>query len=475
MTRRLVIAGTGSGTGKTTLTIGLMAALRKRGHVVQGFKCGPDYIDPTYHTAVTGRVSRNLDSWMTSPAIVKEVFSIGSAGADISIVEGVMGMYDGKDPASDEGSSAHIAEITASPVVLVVNCQSMARSAAAIVKGFQAFSPKVRIAGVICNRVGSANHFRIVRTAIEQTCGVPVLGYLERHEGIEIPERHLGLVPSIERGELDGLFEQLAELVEQTLDIEQLLQLAECEPLEAALELFAARSADGSGRPDDAAHKRVKIAVARDAAFHFYYPENLELLEAGGAELVYFSPLAGEQVPDEAAGLYIGGGFPEEFAAVLTEQTAVMQSIRQAVEDGMPTIAECGGFMYLTEAIETTDGGRYPMVGLIPGYVRMQRKLAALGYREMRGMGEHPFLLPEETARGHEFHYSTYHPGDEGALKPAYQVKGMRGEKLDGHMSANLVAGYTHMHFASAPQLPARMVEACRNYKNQKQGADAKL
>ncbi|MCF2944672.1 cobyrinate a,c-diamide synthase [Paenibacillus tarimensis] len=473
VTRRLVIAGTGSGAGKTTLTIGLMAALRKRGLVVQGFKCGPDYIDPTYHTAVTGRISRNLDSWMTSPSIVKEVCSTGSAGADISIVEGVMGMFDGKDPASDEGSSAHIAEITASPVVLVVNCQSMARSAAAVVKGFQTFSPSVRIAGVICNRVGSANHFRIVRTAIEQTCAIPVLGYLERYDGIEIPERHLGLVPSIERGELDGLFEQLAELVEQTVDLEQLLKLAECESIDMVPELFAARTAGAAERPA-AIDKRVKIAVARDAAFHFYYPENLELLEANGAELVYFSPLAGEPVPGDAAGLYIGGGFPEEFAAVLTEQAAVMQSIRQAVKDGMPTIAECGGFMYLTEAIETTDGGRYPMIGLIPGYVRMQRKLAALGYREMRGMGKHPFLLPEETARGHEFHYSTYQTGDEGELNPAYQVKGMRGEKLDGHMSANLVAGYTHMHFASAPQLPARMVEACRNYKDKIQGAEAK-
>ncbi|MBW7474351.1 cobyrinate a,c-diamide synthase [Paenibacillus oenotherae] len=464
MHNRIVIAGTGSSVGKTTLTLGIMAALRHRGLTVQGFKCGPDYIDPTYHTAVTGRTSRNLDSWMLETEDLKAVFLRGSEGADISIIEGVMGLFDGKNPLSNEGTTAEISCIIGAPVILVVNCQSMARSAAAIVKGFQCFSDDVQIKGVIANKVGSSNHYKLVKSAIEQECGIPVLGYLPRESGIAIPERHLGLIPSVERGELDELFSKLAQLIGETIDLDRLLEVA------ASRSTVQSDSRLFRPSPELAAAGNVRIAVARDAAFHFYYPENLELLEASGAELAFFSPLAGEAVPPDVSGLYLGGGFPEEFAETLAGNEGVKASVREAVQSGMPTLAECGGYMYLTEAIVSTDGHRHAMVGLIPGEVTMQKKLAALGYREVTAAAGHYLIEAGETAKGHEFHYSTYnalgHAGE-----PAYTVKGMRGTQPDGYRTANLSAGYTHLHFASAPFIPQRFVKACRQY----QGHDTEI
>ncbi|MCQ6279453.1 cobyrinate a,c-diamide synthase [Bacillus sp. EB600] len=450
--RRLVIAGTGSGVGKTTITIGLMSALRKKGYTVQGFKCGPDYIDPTYHTAVTGRVSRNIDSWMLNHEMVKEIVSRGSEGADISIIEGVMGFFDGKDPTNNNGSTAEISIITESPVVLVVNCASMARSAAAIVKGFQVFLKEAKIVGVIANSVGSEGHFKIVKTAIEQECGIPVIGYLKKDRQLTIPERHLGLIPSIERGELDPFFDQLGDLILETIDVDTIFDLAKASPLEIQESQFTRRE-----------KKAVRIAVARDAAFNFYYQENFEMLEAFGAELVEFSPLKGEALPDHVDGLYIGGGFPEEFAEELAEQSGVKDSIRTAIEKGLPTLAECGGFMFLTESIETTDEKRYEMVGIIPGRVKMQTKLAALGYREITAEEGNFLLNGDLKARGHEFHYSTFHPKTE--IQPAYQTKGMRGFKQEGFMKGNLIAGYTHFHFGSCPGMVENWIKKCKEWQ----------
>jgi cobyrinic acid a,c-diamide synthase len=451
--RRLVIAGTGSGVGKTTITIGLMAALKKKGYTVQGFKCGPDYIDPTYHTAVTGRPSRNIDSWMLDHELVQEIVARGASGADISIIEGVMGFFDGKDPATNAGTTAEISIITKSPVVLIVNCASMARSAAAIVKGFQTFAPETNIVGVIANRVGSTGHFNIVKTAIEQECGIPVVGYLIRDDELTIPERHLGLVPSIERGELNPFFNKLADSVLATVDVDRLYELAHAPVLEIPPESQFAKRQEPS----------VKIAVAKDAAFNFYYKENLELLEAYGAELVPFSPLKGETLPEKIDGLYLGGGFPEEFAAELAAQTAVKQSIKKAIAAGLPTLAECGGFMFLTEAIETTDGQQYEMVGLIPGTVKMQTKLAALGYRQISGTEGNFLFRGNLRAKGHEFHYSTFHP--RGEITSAYQTKGMRGTKPEGYLNDKLIAGYTHFHFGSCPRMVENWINQCKEYK----------
>ncbi|BAQ10049.1 ccobyrinic acid a,c-diamide synthase [Bacillus sp. OxB-1] len=455
--RRLVIAGTGSGVGKTTITIGLMAALMKKGLTVQGFKCGPDYIDPSYHTAVTKRVSRNLDSWMLGRETVLDIFTHASRDADISIMEGVMGFFDGKDPKTDVGSTAEISVITKSPVLLVVNCASMARSAAAIVKGFQTLSSEPNVVGVIANRVGSEGHFNIVKTAIEQECGIPVIGYLKRENGIEIPERSLGLIPSIERGELDPFFEQLGELVSGTVDLEKLLEISQAEPLSFPKEesLFT-----GSAAPS------VRIAVAKDAAFNSYYMENFELLESHGAELVPFSPLADEPVPADCDGLYIGGSLPEEFVSAVSNSTRTKQSIRDAVANGMPTFAEGGGFSYLTESITKTDGQVGVTAGVIPGNVTMHKSLKAIGYREIKGRDEN-FLLPaNKEAKGHEFHYSTFEANF--PLQQAYETKGMRGIKADGVATQNLVAGFPQFHFATCLDVITRWIDACQAYQNTK-------
>lgn len=470
MQRRLIIAGTGSGVGKTTWTIGLMAALRGRGNVVQGFKCGPDYIDPSYHTAVTGRPSRNLDSWMMGERAVREAFIKGSEGADISIIEGVMGLFDGKSALSNESSTAHIGEILETPILLVVNVQSMGRSAAAIVRGFQQFAEGVRIAGVIANNAGSGGHYQLVKDAVEQMCGIPVVGWMDRDAQLSIPERHLGLVPSIERGEMDAYITRLGERVAENLELDRVLQLAECPDLAPAQPLVDATLVPPLSIASALVAPRVRVAVARDAAFHFYYPDNLELLERCGAELAYFSPLAGEPVPPDADGLYIGGGFPEEFAERLAGQHAGKQAVRRAIEDGMPTLAECGGFMYLTESIRDTRGQEYAMVGLIAGQCRMQTKYAAMGYREVKGQPGNFLLNEGESARGHEFHYSAFHPAGDLALSPAYVSESRWGTKPEGYLTPNLVAGYTHLHFASRPELADRWVAACARYRNIRRG-----
>ncbi|MET4563108.1 cobyrinic acid a,c-diamide synthase [Lysinibacillus parviboronicapiens] len=451
-TNRFVLAGTGSGVGKTTFTIGLMKALQEKGNIVQGFKCGPDYIDPSYHTAVTGRVSRNIDSWMFSQDAVRDIVARASMDADVSIIEGVMGFYDGKSPLSDAGSAADISVITESPVILIVNCASMARSVAAVVKGFQLLSDKPNIVGVIANQVGSVGHYEIAKAAIEQECGIPVIGYLKREADIDIPSRHLGLIPAIERGELDSFFDKLGALMAETIDLEQLLDLTKAPVLAETGDLF-----------DQQEDQHIHIAIAKDAAFNFYYEENLALLRAKGATLQFFSPLANEPVPPEADGLYIGGGFPEEFAEILAGNAIAKKSITEVVNKGLPTLAECGGFMYLTEAITNSTGQRYDMLGIIPGEVAMQTKLAALGYREISGTQANFLIGEDEEAKGHEFHYSKYSGVHE---TPAYETKGRFGKKQEGYQAGNLVAGYTHFHFVSNPKLVDNWLAACKKVKN---------
>lgn len=454
MGKRLIIAGTGSGVGKTTITIGIMSALKKKGLTVQGFKCGPDYIDPSYHTAVTERSSRNLDSWMLEEAVLKDIFVRASHTADISIIEGVMGFLDGKDPKSNKGSTADISKIIQSPVVLVVNCASMARSAAAIVKGFQVLAKGANVVAVIANKVGSEGHFQIVKTAIEQECDVPVVGYLKKNIDINIPERHLGLIPSIERGELDPFFDKLGDLILETVNVDKLIELSQATELQVDVSqsLF-----------QETKEKSVRIAVAKDAAFNFYYQENLELLEAKGAELIYFSPLKGEVLPNSVDGLYIGGGFPEEYAKQLSKAEEVNKSITTMIKKGLPTLAECGGFMYLTEGIQSTDETFFKMLGVIPGKVIMQKKLVALGYREINGLQGNFLFKNKLCAKGHEFHYSTYENKHE--IPYAYETKGRKGIKREGYMTENLVAGYTHFHFASCPEMVDAWIHKMYSWK----------
>ena len=302
--------------------------------------------------------------------------------------------------------------------------------------------------------MGSAGHYELIRKAVEKECGIPVIGYLAKDDRLRMPERHLGLVPSIERGELTPFFDLLSETIQKNFDLDRLYQIMGTETIESPHILFGTKKQES----------KVRMAVAFDEAFHFYYPENLELLEHYGAELTFFSPLKGEQVPLGVHGLYIGGGFPEEFAAELSAKNDVLLSVREAIQSGMPTVAECGGFMFLSESIESVDGKEYPMAGLIPGKVKMHRKLATLGYREVRGMDKNFFIGTNDLVKGHEFHYSTFESSQE--LTSAYTTTGRRGTKQEGILLNNLVAGYTHIHFGSAPELAQRWVEQCMGFKN---------
>lgn len=453
--QRLVIAGVSSGVGKTTITLGLMAALKQRGLNVQGFKCGPDYIDTSFHTAVTERPSRNIDSWMFSKNVMKEIFVNGSNRADISIIEGVMGLYDGRTATSNEGTTAEISILLDSPIVLVIDCSLMARSAAAIVKGYQLLDDRVKIVGVIANKVGSIGHYQIIKDAVEQECAIPVCGYLLNDSKVTMPERHLGLVPLTESRNVKRLFSKLAKLVEETINVEQIIELSKSKPLavDVSDSIFIKQPSNG-----------LKIAIAKDQAFNFYYQENIDLIEAYGAECLYFSPLRGEEIPKEADGLYIGGGFPEQFAEELSKRVAVNHSIKQRIEDGLPTIAECGGFMYLAESIETKAENHYQMVGVIPGSIKMENSLQGFGYREITGQSGNYLFSNDQTARGHEFHYSSFNPKE--PTMSAYHTIGVFGECVEGVITNNVIAGYTHIHFASCPKLVENFFNKCLEMKN---------
>ncbi|ETT77511.1 cobyrinic acid a,c-diamide synthase [Paenibacillus sp. FSL R7-277] len=492
---RLVIAGTGSGSGKTTVTLGLMRAFARRGLKVQGFKCGPDYIDPAYHTAVTGHPSRNLDSWMTSSDYLQEYFLQASADADLSVIEGVMGLYDGKEDTALTGSTAEIAILTASPVLLVVDVRSMGRSAAAIVLGFRQLEPQVQIAAVLVNRCGSEGHYRLVKAAIEAACGIPVIGWLPRDSGLDIPERHLGLLPAVERGELAPLFERAADMLEQGTDLERLLELAAAAPAvqgqpvspEQEALLACMQMPDQQVRsltyaaelcnPAAQIHKTQAgpagpgplIAVARDAAFNFYYADNLELLAREGAKLVYFSPLSGEGIPPEADGIYLGGGFPEEFAAVIAANQLFLSGLRSAAAAGMPLYAECGGYMVLARSLTDRNSRVHEMAGIVPAHTVMQERRAALGYREVTALHDCLLLKQGERLRGHEFHYSVMSYLDGEARNYAYESKGRGGSQPEGYISGSIMAAYAHIHLASHLPAAARLVAACRAYRDSKQ------
>lgn len=480
---RFVVAGTGSGSGKTTVTLGLMRAFARRGLKVQGFKCGPDYIDPAYHSAVTGRSSRNLDSWMTTGAYLQEYFLRSSEEADVSVIEGVMGLYDGKEDTALTGSTAEIAILTDSPVLLVVDVRSMGRSAAAIVLGFQQLEPDVHIAAVIVNRCGSEGHYRMVRAAIEAACGIPVIGWLPRDGGLDIPERHLGLLPAVERGELEPLFEHAADLLAQGTDLEQLLELANAAPAlqyppeSEAVPQEHVQPEKGSALPAPAVLTALKetealaeltpvIAVARDAAFNFYYADNLELLVRAGARLITFSPLSGEGIPPEADGIYIGGGFPEEFASRIAANSLFLDGLRAAAAAGMPLYAECGGYMILARRLTDRSGEVHEMAGIIPAHAVMQERRAALGYREVTALQDNLLLKQGDRLRGHEFHYSvmSYPAGEPRTY--AYESKGRSGSQPEGYISGNIMAAYTHIHLASCFPAAERLVAACRMYRS---------
>ncbi|MEM7348916.1 MAG: cobyrinate a,c-diamide synthase, partial [Chloroflexota bacterium] len=416
MTAKLLIAGTNSGVGKTTITMGLIAALRRHGQSIQPFKAGPDYIDPTYHTLAAGRSCRNIDTWMVPPSRALSLFDQAVQTADLAVIEGVMGVFDGFSYETEEGSSAQIAKLTGAPVLLVLDVGKMARSAGAIAYGYTNFDPDLTIAGFILNRCGSQSHYEGVKLAVEQATQRPVVGWLPKDADLHIPERHLGLVPTDERGELTSFINHAADVIEQYFDLEQILALANNEtdqregkpPLNPPQKGRSASPSLKQSVSKDYSQSPINLAIARDAAFSFYYEDNLDLLREAGAKITFFSPLTDTDLPPNTHGIYLGGGFPEMFPAQLATNASIKTALQQARKANIPIYAECGGFMYLTEAIIDLDGETHPMVGLVPGITRMQPRLVSLGYRIVESFTGN-FLLPQGiTTRGHEFHWSTW-------------------------------------------------------------------
>jgi cobyrinic acid a,c-diamide synthase len=460
MAGRLMIAGSHSGVGKTTITVGLIEALRHRGLSVQPFKVGPDYIDPTYHTLAAARPCRNLDTWMLPAERVRDLFERAAQSADLAVIEGVMGLYDGFGYSDETGSSAEVAKLLDCPVVLVLDASKMARSAGAIALGYRRFDEHTPLAGFIVNRTASAQHGRGVTMAIEQATGLPVFGWLPRAAPLQVPERHLGLVPTVEPGRWEEFTRTAGDAVARNVDIDALLTVARPFGHDATAERgLISRSAGASRRTGG---KHPVIAVARDEAFHFTYEDNLDLLRDAGANIALFSPLHDTALPERTAGIILGGGFPEIYAERLAANRAMHAALRAAHERMLPIYAECGGLMYLAESIIDGRGGVHPMVGLLPGHCRMAGRLT-LGYRTARCMGDSWFLRAGETIRGHEFHYSTWE-GRRADLPAAYDVLPRSGEGVpcpEGARVGNLWASYVHVHFGAMPVLAERFVTAC--------------
>ncbi len=455
MGARIMLAGVSSGVGKTTLTVGLLAAFRRRGLDVCPFKAGPDYLDPTYHALAAGRPAQNLDGWLTPHERLRAAFA-AAAGGDLAIVEGVMGLYDGVDYLGEAGSSAELAKLLGLPTILVVDVRAQARSAAATVLGFQRLDPAVPLVGVIVNRVGGAAHYAGVREAIEATTGLPVLGGLPRLPDA-IPERHLGLVHAGEAGaEASARIAAIADAVAESCDLDAILALARrAAPLEPGQ--LPPLAAPICPRPT--------IAYARDEAFSFYYGANLDLLRRAGADVVPFSPLRDAALPPGTAALYLGGGYPELHAARLAANAPLLVAIRAALVAGLPCYAECGGLMYLTAGLTDREGDERALVGALPGRAIMRERRSHLGYVTIRALVDTPLLRAGETLRGHEFHYSTWEdlPAD---LPHAYVARSRRGgaERMEGYARGNLLASYVHLHFWSEPALAERFVAAARGY-----------
>ncbi len=447
---RIVLAGVSSGVGKTTVVTGLLRVLRDQGLVVQPFKVGPDYIDPGFHEKAAGRDSYNLDTWLVPEERLISTFCTLAAGADLSVIEGVMGLFDGG--AAGVSSTAHIARLLQAPVVLVMNCRSMGQSAAAVALGYREYALDVKIAGVILNQLGSDNHEQIIREAMAGI-GMPVLGALHRTDALQTPERHLGLTPVTET-ETDALIAHMAETVGAGLDLAAIRSVAESAP-----PLFPETEETVSEKAP------VRIGVAKDEAFTFYYPTSLSALAEKGAELVSFSPLADKTIPD-VDGLLFGGGFPEMFLEKLAANVSLKASIRKARDAGMPIFAECGGLMYLCRKIFDFEEKEYEMVGLVPAVCRMQKKLQRVGYVTAKALRESILAAAGETLRGHEFHFSTMEP-DASDFPWAYELIGSRQKEAhrEGYAAGAVLASYLHINFDGSPAAADRFLSACRAYR----------
>jgi cobyrinic acid a,c-diamide synthase len=470
----IIIAGERSGVGKTTVTLALLATMKARSQSakssakspVQSFKVGPDYIDPMFHSYITGLPCRNLDPVLTSESHVKSCFAKHSQNAEYALIEGVMGLFDGATGRDDTASTAHIARLLNVPVVLILNCASTSRSVAAIAHGYRTFDPRIHIAGVVLNRVGSDRHLELLTQALEPL-NLPIVGVLRRQDNISIPDRHLGLVPTAEMSDLDGIIDRLAHLGETCFDWEKLLPLMGSphpptpSPVgEREQEIFLpsphGRGAGGEG---------LRIAIAKDRAFSFYYADNLDLFREMGAELIPWSPICDRILPENIQGLYFGGGFPEVFASELAENKTARESVHNAISSGIPTYAECGGLMYLCDRIVDFQEQSFPMVNIFPTAAKMGKRLT-LGYRQAIALQDSPLMKKGDRIWGHEFHRSSL---TEICDRPLYSLQG-----YDSHLSYpsegwqryQVHAAYTHLHFGAQTHLLERFLANCDRFSN---------
>lgn len=445
---RLIIAATQSGSGKTTITTGLLAALKNRGLNVQSYKVGPDYIDTGWHELASGKISHNLDSWLVGEDKLKEIFIETATCADVSIIEGVMGLYDGGR--GGISSTAEISKLLDAPVILVIDAKSMGTSAAAVALGFKEFDKTINFAGVILNRLGSDSHKKMIVDALD-TLGIKCFGAIKRNDEFILPERHLGLVPTTENKSAD-VIKKICAAIENQVDIDALIALANSSPqLETSNSLFPYFP------------NSLTIAVAKDEAFSFYYKESLRELEKLGAEIIFFSPLNDETLPENICGLIIGGGFPEMFAARLEQNKSLRADIFNAAEDGLPIFAECGGFMYLMKSLIDFDDKSFEMCGVIDGTAIMTNKLQTVGYVEAEILSDCAIGKAGDKIRAHEFHFSKEL---ETSGEKIFKCKRMRTGKeyLAGMAKKNIVASYLHIHFAGCPNAAKNFFDACKDF-----------
>ncbi|EHD22393.1 MULTISPECIES: cobyrinate a,c-diamide synthase [Brenneria] len=452
--KAFVIAGTGSGCGKTTVALGILRALMQRGLAVQPFKIGPDYLDSGWHSAVCGVTSRNLDAFMLPAATLNGLYKQHLRHADVAVIEGVMGLYDGYGTDPDYCSSAAMAKQLGCPVILLVDGKAVSTSVAASVMGFCRFDPALNIAGVIVNRVNSPGHYELLRHAIERYCAIPVLGRLPAMEDAALPSRHLGLIPAREQTHNDLRWQRLARQVEQTIELDRLLALCAITTLPAG---------EPPALPDAALADGLTLALADDEAFNFYYQDNLDLLEQAGVRLRRFSPLHDRQLPD-CQMIYIGGGYPEIHAARLAANTSMHAALRDAHRRRIPLYAECGGLMYLGDELIDADGRRHAMAGILPGVSRMGKRLTRFGYCEAQAGRDTLLAARGEVLRGHEFHYSDFST----ALPPAFDCAKWRDGAVvqrwqGGYQLDQTCASYLHLHFAQRPGLLNRWLRCARS------------
>ena len=453
-----LIAGSASGVGKTTVTLAIAAALRRRGYTVQPFKAGPDFLDTGHHTRIAGRTARNLDTWMLTAEANRAVFRDAATGADVLLAEGMMGLFDGKDGATDVGSSAEIARLLQLPVVLVVDAGRSARSVAAVVLGFEQFDPSLALAGVILNRVAGERHYDMLRQAIQSACRTPVFGWVPHDVAITIPERHLGLHTAEEAASgaaLEATIDRFAAIAEKHLDLPALLQLQCGLPAPEAPPQRARNATDP-----------VRIGIARDRAFSFYYEDNLDLLQQQGATLVPFSPLDDLRLPSGLDALYLGGGYPELYAQRLSSRSAMIDDVRHFAASGRPIYAECGGMIYLSKQLTTTGNGAVSaMAGVLPFSMQMTSSLVHFGYVTVTLTEDCMLGNAGAVLRGHSFHHSRI--AEAPALPTCYQVLySLSGQQeCEGYSMGNVLASYIHLHFRTHPGIAPAFVEAARAHR----------